>query len=196
MSSNSSPQVELVASGLGWPEGPTVLAGRQNHLRGELLQPTDSGRRGSNAAAFRLCRGGAEFMRPRRGRRDLCLSERRHRWTLSRQRDDDAVNPTGSRGGHGRDDNYQSRSDCPQRSQRSRVRRRWPSDNHRSRDLQSEQSRSELHIRVGARWGRERLGRISQPRVPERRRCRIGWFDRLGRIVHWPRPSAPSRWRN
>jgi gluconolactonase len=24
MSSNSSPQVELVASGLGWPEGPTV----------------------------------------------------------------------------------------------------------------------------------------------------------------------------
>ena len=100
MSNNSSPQVQLVASGLRSPQGPTVLPdGRVIFVESYCSQLTAVGVP-SNAAAFRLCRGGAELIRPRGRWRDLRLSKRPHiRQPLSRQRDVHPVNPAGSRGG-------------------------------------------------------------------------------------------------
>ncbi len=162
----------MIASGLGWPEGPAVLAGRQPRVCRKLLQPTDDHRRRSDAAAIRLCGGRAEFLRARRGRRDVCLPERRHGGSVARQGDDDAVHPARAQGRQGRDPHHQSRIDRAQRPQRSRLRRRRTAGIHRPRHLQSEQSGSELHLRLGARRRRKRADRLPQAGVPERRRRR------------------------
>ena len=116
MSSNSSPQVELVASGLGWPEGPTVSPdGRIIFVESYCSRLTAVGADRTPrpfayvAGAPNSCVLGAD------GEIYVCQNG----GTVGPFRAKEmthAVNPTGSRGGQGRDDNYQSRSDCPQRS--------------------------------------------------------------------------------
>ncbi len=85
--------LDVVAVGLGWPEGPTVLPdGRVVLVESYRSRLTAVGA-GWRSPAFRRCDRRAELLRARRGRGALCVPERRHDGTLARRRDDRAVDP-------------------------------------------------------------------------------------------------------
>ena len=116
MSNNSSAQVELVASGLGWPEGPTVLPdGRVIFVESYCSRLTAVGADRTPrpfayvAGAPNSCVLGAD------GEIYVCQNG----GTVGPFRAKEMCTPSIQRvreGGKAETSNYQSRSDCPQRS--------------------------------------------------------------------------------
>ena len=87
---------ELIASGLGLPEGPTVMPdGSLVFVDSYRSQLTIIGRR-PQATALRLYRRRAQFLRAGLRRRALCLPERRHDRALARRRNGRRLDPAGA----------------------------------------------------------------------------------------------------